>query len=264
MERVKRAIREVEQHTGKKNIHLRRKFNRMLKGGGAPQSLTYFIENNIDLVKDKYPYLLNKDGSVPSFTRETSVGGFSRQGDLFKYKDRNWIIKIGCNNRIVENTYGQQESINNKTYVENFYYDRPSNPNQTEAVKIQNILNKYNFSPMVIASGMFKGFSVVIMEEIENAKTLKERKTKNKIKILRQFEKILKKLSICHNDLHTENVVHGTLGKKRGYFLIDFDNSFMLDDSNSDSCNDSSVHEDIENTEPNVISFKGTVTMPTN
>ena len=88
--RAKRAIREWESRTGRRNLNARRAFNEALRAGArrrpgriniegfrgrnVEENFQTFLRTNASAVKDRFPYLVNKDGTSLELSHRTRMG----------------------------------------------------------------------------------------------------------------------------------------------------------------------------------------------
>lgn len=283
--RAKRAIRDWESRTGRRNLNARRAFNEALRAGArrrpgriniegfrgrnVEENFQTFLRTNASAVKDRFPYLVNKDGTSLELSHRTRMGG-DAQGSLYTFKDRpGLVLKLGPTGDLVHKDAGYRTSIEEGVYVETFSSLRDDNPNQTPVVKAQNMMATRRVAPMVVAAGVFDGHRVTVMQKVQDAVTLEAKYPENtdeakrkRRHVFRSMSSRLRSAGICHHDLHSRNVVYGWLTNKTKYryYLVDFDNSFFLAGEETE-CNDRVHDENDENVSQNTV-FDGEVSMP--
>jgi hypothetical protein len=292
--RMKKLLRKQEQAQGVRNLDKRRYMNALISdalvAGGkkrrptlsldastdlmtVEQALTKFVQEKLKEYKESpgktqpfpYPYFLETDGKVVKLDTSTKIGG-DAQGSLYSFRTRpDVLIKIGPTGDLVAKDYGYNDSMNR--YVENFYALKMNNWNQTDVVRVQNLVASHGLAPYVLAAGLMRQHRITIMETIQNAETLEERVVDSTMwpKVYEPLAKFLKRINLCHHDLHARNVVYGWLPRLKGqgkkYFLVDFDNSFFRTKATKE-CNDKIyIDFDKENT-ISEINFAGEVEMP--
>ena len=264
---AKRAVREREKTTGHRDLSGRRAVNRAITralSGGTSIEVTFqgFLRAHALAIRKNFPYLANHDGTPMELSRQTKMGG-DAQGTLYTFKDRpHLVLKLGpkTNNGFTEEN----------TFVETFSILRKQNPGKTQVVRAQNRMARRRAAPMVVAAGVFAGHRVTVMQKVHDAVTLEEKYPDNTEKDKRKWRRVFRSMAsrlraagVCHHDLHSRNVVYGWLTDKAKYryYLVDFDNSFLLDGEGGAVCNDR-VHDDNdENVAQNTV-FDGEVSMP--
>ena len=263
---AKRAVREREKTTGHRDLSGRRAVNRAITralSGGTNVEVTFqgFLRAHANAIKENFPYLANHDGTPMELSRRTKMGS-DAQGTLYTFKDRpHLVLKLGP---II------QGDATKMSFVETFSILRKQNPGQTHTVRAQNKMARRRAAPMVVAAGVFAGHRVTVMQKVHDAVTLEEKYPDNTEKDKRKWRRVfrsmasrLKAAGVYHHDLHSRNIVYGWLMDKAKYryYLVDFDNSFLLEGEGGAVCNDR-VHDDNdENVAQNTV-FDGEVSMP--
>lgn len=231
----------------------------------SPINVSVLQNQYQDTLERRFKHWIEAQADPPSYVKGIDFArpfGADKQGMVFEYLDkRPYLIKIGPTGDLVSKDHGFRDSMaDGGTYVENFSVHQSSHPFQTNVVKIQNRMAKSGYAPAVVAAGVFDGNRVTVMEKIQKAVNLEDRNVDRR-RVLRYFARKLKKRGLCHHDLHTRNVVYGTLhDDKKRYYLIDFDNSFFLQDRPEVPCNDT-MQLDSDNME-NIQFQEAVVSMP--
>ena len=152
LRQLKLRIKRKEKRHGKKLLKLRRNFNRMVLKAGAgdndgppkkkkkrrpilriTQETTNFkplqnqfseyLNSQTDEWKKTHSYLLNGDGTAPSFDVNKKLGdNLNQQGDVYDFDNgRNgYVIKIGPEGELVNEDPHYKESLSSDEYFENF------------------------------------------------------------------------------------------------------------------------------------------------
>lgn len=285
---AKGIVLRAEARAGGRNLAARRALNAALRAGAkrrpprieaidsmrgssnVEENFQAYLRANAAEVRARFPYLANRDGTPVELSRRTRMGG-DAQGSLYTFKDRpHLVLKVGPKGDLVHNDAGYRRSIEEETYVETFSVLRRENPSQTPVARAQNRLAKRRLAPLVLGAGVFDGHRVTVMQKVHDAQTLEDKYPENTEKHKRKWRRVFRALArrlesagVCHHDLHSRNVVYGWLTDKGNYryYLVDFDNSFFLDDAGERVCNDRVHLGDDENVAENTV-FDGNASMP--